>query len=65
LVKILTKKITNALADWIRERRKCRKENPSIDDCIRFVECKIENYKLTQSNRIIIESINLYETEER
>ena len=47
LVKMLTTKITNALSDWIREWRKCRKENPSLDDCIKFTEWKIENYELT------------------
>ena len=61
---MLTTKITYALSDWIREWRKCRKENPSLDDCIKFTEWKIENYKLTDSDRIIIESILLYETEE-
>ena len=44
---MLTTKITYALADWIREWRKCRKENPSLDDCIKFTEWKIENYELT------------------
>ena len=61
---MLTTKITYALADWIREWRKCRNEDPSLDDCIKFAECKIENYKLTDSDQIIIESILLYETEE-
>ena len=61
---MLTTKITYALADWIREWRKFRNEDPSLDDCIKFVEWKIENYKLTDSDRIIIESILLYETEE-
>ena len=61
---MLTTKITYALADWIREWRKCRNEDPSLDDCIKFSEWKIENYKLTDSDRMIIESILLYETEE-
>ena len=60
---MLTTKITFALADWIREWRKCRNENPSLDNCIKFVQWKIENYKLTDSDRMIIESILLYETE--
>ena len=54
---MLTTKITYALADWIREWRKCRKENPSLDDCIKFTEWKIENYELTDGDRIIIDSI--------
>tara|TARA_Y100000766_G_C18675030_1_gene491908 strand:- start:64 stop:252 length:189 start_codon:yes stop_codon:yes gene_type:complete len=61
---MLTTKITYALADWIREWRKFRKENPSLDDCIKFAEWKIKNYKLTDSDLMIIESILLYETEE-
>ena len=61
---MLTTKITYALADWIREWRKCRNKNPSIEDCIMFVEWKLENYKLKDSDRIIIESILLYETED-
>jgi len=61
---MLTTKVTYALADWIREWRKCRNKNPSIEDCIMFVEWKLENYKLKDSDRIIIESILLYETED-
>ena len=61
---MLTTNITYALADWIREWRKSREEDPSLDDCIKFAEWKIENYKLTDSDRILIESILLYETEE-
>jgi len=60
---MLTTKITFALADWIREWRKSRYKNPSIDDCIKFVEWKLENYKLTDSDKRIIESILLYESE--
>ena len=60
---MLTTKITFALADWIREWRKCRDENPSIDDCIKFTEWKLKNYKLTDSDKRLIESILLYETE--
>ena len=61
---MITTKITYALADWIREWRKCRNEDPSLDDCIKFAELKIINYKLTASDLMIIESILLYETEE-
>ena len=61
--KQLTIKITFALADWIREWRKCRDKNPSIDECIQFVEWKLEDYKLTDSDKRIIESILLYESE--
>ena len=61
---MLTTKVTYALADWIREWRKCRNEDPSIDNCIKFVEWKIENYKLKDNDLTIIESILLYETED-
>ena len=59
---MLTTKITYALADWIREWRKGRNANPTIDDCIKFVEWKIENYTLTEGDKIKIETILLYET---
>ena len=60
---MLTTKITFALADWIREWRKCRGKNPSIDECVKFVEWKLEDYKLSDSDKRIIESILLYESE--
>jgi len=60
---MLTTKITFALADWIREWRKCRNKSPSIDECIKFVEWKMENYQLSDSDKRIIESILLYESE--
>ena len=61
---MLTTKITYALSDWIREWRKSRKENPSLEDCIKFAEWKLEDYKLTDSDKRLIETIFLYETEE-
>ena len=60
---MLTTKITFALADWIREWSKCRDKNPSIDEFVKFVECKSEDYKLFDSDKRIIESILLYESE--
>ena len=60
---MLTTKITFALADWISEWRKCRDNNPSIDECVKFVEWKLEDYKLSDSDKRIIESILLYESE--
>ena len=59
---MLTTKITFALADWIREWRKYRDENPSIDECIKFVEWKLEDYKVSDSDKRIIEAILLYES---
>ena len=59
---MLTTKITFALADWIREWRKCRDNNPSIDEFVKFVEWKLEDYKLSDSDKRIIESILLYES---
>ncbi|KGF90220.1 MULTISPECIES: hypothetical protein [Prochlorococcus] len=60
---MLTTKITFALAEWIRKWRKFKDKNPSIEDCIKFTEWKLEYYKLTESDKRIIESILLYETE--
>ena len=60
---MLTTKITFGLAYWIREWRKCRDNNPSIDDCIKFVEWKLEDYILSDSDKRIIQSILLYESE--
>ena len=54
---MLTTKITFALADWIREWRKCRDNNPSIDECIKFVEWKFEDYKLSDIDKRIIEAM--------
>jgi len=51
------------LADCIREWRECRDKNPSIDECVKFVEWKLEDYKLSDSYKRIIESILLYESE--
>ena len=61
---MLTTKITFALADWIRAWRKYRDKNPSIDDCIKFAEWQLKDYKLTDSDKRIIESILLYESNE-
>ena len=60
---MLTTKITFALADWIREWRKYWVKNPSIDECLKFVQWKLEDYKLSDSDKRIIESILLYESE--
>ena len=43
---MLTSKITFALSDWIREWRKYRDKNPSVDECVKFVEWKLEDYRL-------------------
>ena len=60
---MLTIKITFALADWIREWRKCRDKNPSIKEYVKFVQWKVEDYKLSDIDKRIIESILLYESE--
>ena len=60
---MLTTKITYALADWIRNWQKARKQDPTIEDCIKFAEWKLENYKLNDNDKRIIETILLYETE--
>jgi len=60
---MLTTKITFALPDWIRDWCKCRDKLPSIDECVKFVEWKLEDYKVFDSDKKIIESILLYESE--
>ena len=60
---MLTTKITFALSDWIREWRKCRNKNPSIDECVKFIQWKSEDYTLSETDKRIIESILLYESE--
>ena len=60
---MLSTKITVALADWILEQRKCRDKNPSINECVKFVEWKLEDYEVSDSDKRIIESILLYEAE--
>ena len=60
---MLTTKITFSLADWIREWRKCWDKNPSYNEAIEYVQWKLKNYKLSDSDKRIIESILLYESE--
>ena len=60
---MLTTKITFALADWIREWRNCRDKNPSIDECVKFVQWKLENYKLFDIDKRILKSILICESE--
>ena len=47
----------------IRKWRKCRDENPSLDEYIKFVQWKLEDNELSDSDQRIIESILLYESE--
>ena len=60
---MLTTKITFAFAHWIREWRKCRDKNPSINEFVKFVEWKLEDFTLSDSENRVIESIFLYESE--
>jgi len=55
-------KRTFALADWIREWCKCLDKNPSIDECVKFVKWKLEDYRLSDSYKRKIESILLHES---
>ena len=50
---MLSTKITYALADWNREWRKCLDKNPSIDEGVKFVQWKLEDYKLSDSDKRI------------
>ena len=54
---MLTTKINFALADWIREWRKCRDKSPCTEECVKFIQLKLEDYKLSDSDKRIIESI--------
>jgi len=46
---MFTKKINFALADSIREWLKCLDKNPSVDECVKFVQWKLEDYKHSES----------------
>jgi len=59
---MLSTKITYELADWIREWIKSRDESPSIENCFKFVEWKIKINELTESDKLQIEAILIYET---
>ena len=55
-------KKTFALADQIIDWRKSWDYNPSIDQYVKFVKWKLEDYKISYSDKRIIESILLYES---
>ena len=55
--------MTFALADWIRKWPNCRHKYPSIDKYVKFVQWKLEDYKLSDSDKRIIETILIYESE--
>ena len=59
---MLSTKITYELADWIREWIKSRNESPSIENCFKFVEWKSNVNELTESDKLQIEAILIYET---
>ncbi len=59
---MLSTKITYELADWIREWIKSRDESPSIENCFKFVEWKSKIKVLTESDKLQIEAILIYET---
>ncbi len=59
---MLSTKITYELADWIREWIKSRDESPSIENCFKFVEWKGKINVLTESDKLQIEAILIYET---
>ena len=59
---MLSTKITYELADWIREWIKIRDESPSIEDCCKFVEWKSQINILTESDKLQIKAILIYET---
>ena len=60
---MLIKKITFNLEDSVRECCECREKNHSIDEYVKFVQWKLEDYQLSDNDKRIIESIMLYESE--
>ena len=54
---MLTTKITFALADWNREWLKSRGNIPTIDDFVKFAQRKLEDYKLSDSDKRKIEAM--------
>ncbi len=59
---MLSTKITYELADWIRKWIKSRDEPPSIENCFKFVEWKSKINTITESDKLQIEAILIYET---
>ena len=59
---MLSTKITYELADWIREWIKSRDESPSIENCFKFVIWKSKINVLSESDKLQIEAILIYET---
>ena len=59
---MLSTKISYELADWIKEWIKSRNESPSIENCFKFVEWKSNINELTESDKLQIEVILIYET---
>ena len=60
---MLNTKITFALAEWIKDWFKCRDKNLSIDEFVKFVQRKVEDYKISENDKKIIESILIYKYE--
>ena len=54
---MLSTKITFALPDWIRESLENRDKNPTFDDFVKFFNWKLEDYKLFDIDKIIIEAM--------
>ena len=57
---MLTTKITYALAEWINDWKKEYGSNPTIQDCIKYVEWKVGEYNLTENDKNLIETIFIY-----
>tara|TARA_B100000963_G_scaffold11737_1_gene9103 strand:- start:89 stop:274 length:186 start_codon:yes stop_codon:yes gene_type:complete len=59
---MLSTKITYELAEWIREWIKSRNQSPSTENCFKFVEWKSKINELSESDKLQIEAILIYET---
>ena len=52
-----SKNITFVLADLIRDWLESGDKNPNIDDFVKFVQWKLEDWKLSDSDKRIIEAM--------
>ena len=46
-----------ALTTWIKNWRKTYGENPTLDECITWIEWKFEENKISEKEKIKIETI--------
>ena len=54
----------HALAKWIQKWKKTYQENPKLNECITWFEWEYEDKELSKSDKISIETILRYNSEE-